>query len=81
MTSCIVCGLCRGPTGMAAVDGFTAGGYRFIPGGFQFSGGVAAATGYEIKRFRFRSPVPLIDGFARIEKTVMGAGRDRKSVV
>jgi hypothetical protein len=37
---------------MAAVDDFTAGGYRFIPGGFQFSGGVAAATGYEIKRFR-----------------------------
>jgi hypothetical protein len=57
-----------------AVD-FTAGGYRFIPGGFQFSGGVAAATGYEIKRFRFRSPVPLMDGFARIEKTIMGAGR------
>ena len=60
---------------MAAVDDFTAGGYRFIPGGFQFSGGVAAATGYEIKRFRFRSPVPLMDGFARIEKTIMGAGR------
>ena len=60
---------------MAAVDDFTAGGYRFIPGGFQFSGGVAAATGFEIKRFRFRSPVPLADGFARIEKTIMGAGR------
>jgi len=60
---------------MAAVDDFTAGGYRFIPGGFQFSGGVAAAKGYEIKRFRFRSPVPLADGFARIEKTIMGAGR------
>jgi hypothetical protein len=60
---------------MAAVDDFTAGGYRFIPGGFQFSGGVAAAKGYEIKRFRFRAPVPLVDGFARIEKTIMGAGR------
>jgi hypothetical protein len=60
---------------MAAVDDFTAGGYRFIPGGFQFSGGVAATQGYEIKRFRFRSPVPLADGFARIEKTIMGAGR------
>jgi hypothetical protein len=60
---------------MAAVDDFTAGGYRFIPGGFQFSGGVAAVSGYEIKRFRFRSPVPLLDGFARIEKTIMGAGR------
>jgi hypothetical protein len=60
---------------MAAVDDFTAGGYRFVPGGFQFSGGVLAAPGYEIKRFRFRSPVPLMDGFARIEKTIMGAGR------
>ena len=60
---------------MAAVDDFTAGAYRFIPGGFQFSGGVAAMQGYDIKRFRFRSPVPLADGFARIEKTIMGAGR------
>jgi hypothetical protein len=60
---------------MAAVDDFTAGGYRFIPGGFQFSGGVAATQGFEIKRFRFRIPVPLADGFARIEKTIMGAGR------
>ncbi len=60
---------------MAEAVDFTAGGYRFIPGGFQFSGGVAAAAGYEIKRFRFRSPVPLMDGFARIEKTIMGAGR------
>ena len=51
---------------MAAVDDFTAGGYRFVPGGFQFSGGVAATQGYEIKRFRFRIPVPLADGFARI---------------
>jgi hypothetical protein len=60
---------------MAQAHDFPAGGYRFIPGGFQFSGGVAAATGHEIKRFRFRAPVPLMDGFARIEKTIMGAGR------
>ena len=43
-----------GDPDMAAVDDFTAGGYRFIPGGFQFSGGVAATQGFEIKRFRFR---------------------------
>jgi hypothetical protein len=55
---------------MAQAHDFPAGGYRFIPGGFQFSGGVAAATGFEIKRFRFRAPVPLMDGFARIEKTI-----------
>src|SRR5271170_6048831 len=69
------CSSRKGAHDMAAVDDFTAGGYRFIPGGFQFSGGVAAATGYEIKRFRFRWPVPLMEGFARIEKTIMGAGR------
>src|SRR6516225_887150 len=71
----------RGPqaaqrsSGMAAVDDFTAGGYRFIPGGFQFSGGVAAAAGFEIKRCRFRAPVPLMEGFARIEAVIRAAGR------
>jgi hypothetical protein len=60
---------------MAEVEEFKAGGYRFIPGGFQFSGGVAAAAGYEIKRYRFRTPVKLMDGFARIEAVIQAAGR------
>ncbi len=60
---------------MAAVEEFKPGGYRFIPGGFQFSGGVAAAAGYEIKRYRFRTPVRLADGFARIEAIIKTAGR------
>jgi len=60
---------------MAAVEEFTAGGYRFIPGGFQFSGGVAAAAGFEIRRHRFRAPVPLMEGFARIETAIRAAGR------
>jgi len=60
---------------MAAVEEFKAGGYRFIPGGFQFSGGVAAATGHEIKRYRFREPVRLMEGFARIEAVIKAAGR------
>ena len=60
---------------MANVEDFKAGGYRFIPGGFQFSGGVAAAAGFEIRRYRFRTPVPLMDGFARIESTIRAAGR------
>jgi hypothetical protein len=51
------------------------GGYRFIPGGFQFSGGVAASAGYEIKRCRFRAPVRLAEGFARIEAIIQAAGR------
>jgi hypothetical protein len=60
---------------MAAVEEFKAGGYRYIPGGFQFSGGVAAAAGFEIKRCRFRAPVPLMEGFARIEAAIRTAGR------
>jgi len=60
---------------MAAVEEFKPGGYRFIPGGFQFSGGVAADAGYEIKRYRFRRPVRLADGFAQIEAIIKDAGR------
>src|SRR5215468_11244147 len=60
---------------MAAVEEFQAGGYRFIPGGFQFSGGVAASAGYEIKRCRFRTSVPLMEGFARIEAVIQATGR------
>jgi len=60
---------------MATVEEFNAGGYRFIPGGFQFSGGVAAAAGYEIRRYRFRSPVRLMEGFARIEAVIRSTGR------
>ena len=60
---------------MAAVEEFKPGGYRFIPGGFQFSGGVAAAAGFEIRRYRFRAPVPLMKGFARIESIITAAGR------
>ncbi len=60
---------------MASLADFNPGNYRFIPGGFQFSGGVAAAPGYEIKRCRFRAPVPLMEGFARIEAVIAAAGR------
>ena len=54
---------------------FTPGGYRFIPGVFQYSGGVAAMPGHEIERVRFAAPVPLKEGFARIEDYIRAAGR------
>ena len=54
---------------------FAPGNYRFIPGVFQYSGGAAAHDGYEIERVRFRTPVPLRDGFARIERIITEAGR------
>jgi hypothetical protein len=57
-----------------AVD-FAAGGYRFIPGVFQYSGGVASLPGHDIQRARFRKPVPLKQGFERIERLITEAGR------
>jgi hypothetical protein len=54
---------------------FAAGGYRYIPAVFQYSGGVAAEPGFEIRRVRFKAPVPLSDGFALIEQTIRDAGR------
>jgi hypothetical protein len=57
-----------------AVD-FSAGGYRFIPSVFQYSAGAAALPGHEIHRVRFRIPVPLAQGFERIERFITEAGR------
>ncbi len=54
---------------------FNAGGYRFIPGQFQYSGGVAAEPGFVIERARFARPVPLADGFAAIEAHLARLGR------
>jgi hypothetical protein len=54
---------------------FAPGGYRFIPAVFQYSGGAAALPGFAVRRVRFRKPVPLAEGFARIERVIQGAGR------
>jgi hypothetical protein len=58
---------------------FEPGGYRYIPGVFQYSAGVAALDGHEIVRVRFREPVPLKEGFARIEEILAAAGRPTTS--
>lgn len=50
-------------------------GFRFIKGVFQYSGGVAALPGHEIRRARFIRPVPLAEGFAAIEKHLGSIGR------
>ena len=42
-------------------------GYAFIPGPFQYSAGIVARPGYRVERFRFARPVPLAEGFTRIE--------------
>jgi hypothetical protein len=46
----------------------TAGGYRYIPGVFQYSSGVGALDGYQIERVTFQTPVPLQQGFSFIER-------------
>ncbi len=60
---------------MAGAIDFPAGGYRFLPSVFQFSGGVTALSGHAIERVQFRSPVPLKQGFERIERLITEAGR------
>ena len=60
-----------------AVD-FSAGGYRFIPGVFQYSGGAAALPGHAIERVRFRAPVPLKQGFELIERYIAKASAIRR---
>jgi hypothetical protein len=52
-----------------------AGGYRAVPGVFQYSAGVAARPGYAIRRVRFRRPVPLAEGFDRVERILAEAAR------
>src|SRR5437899_4638892 len=64
-----------GRSTMAGAADFSAGGYRFLPSVFQFSAGVAALSGYAIERVRFRSPVPLKQGFERVERIITQAGR------
>jgi hypothetical protein len=54
---------------------FAAGGYRYIPGPFQYSGGVAALHGYQIQRIRFRKPVPLVRGFELAAEAIRNTGR------
>src|ERR1043165_9850351 len=49
------------------------GGYRFMPAVFQYSGGVTAEPGFAIVRVRFHAPVPLSEGFARIEQVIRDA--------
>jgi hypothetical protein len=56
---------------MAGAIDFSGGGYRFLP----FSGGVAALSDHAIERVQFRSPVPLKQGFERIERLITEAGR------
>lgn len=54
---------------------FALGGYRYVPGVFQYSAGVIAAPGFDLVRARFRDNLPLAEGFARIETFLKQQGR------
>jgi hypothetical protein len=51
------------------------GGYSFLRGGSAYSAGVAAAPGFTIEHVRLARTVPLMAGFALVEKHVRAAGR------
>ena len=59
---------------MSKTKNFPAGNYRYVPGVFQYSAGVAADAGYRIERARFSRTVPLQEGFARIAEHLKAAG-------
>ncbi len=54
---------------------FEAGGYRYVRGPFQYSGGVAAEPGFAIERVRFARPRPIAEGFEAIEAHLTTLGR------
>jgi hypothetical protein len=54
---------------------FADGGYRFIKGVFQYSGGVAAEPGFEIVRVRLSGLPPLAQGLKQVEAHLTKVGR------
>jgi hypothetical protein len=59
---------------MATTIDVPAGGYRYIPGVFQYSAGVGALDGFQIERVTFQTPVPLEEGFTFIERYLTEQG-------
>ena len=60
---------------MTEVSTFKPGNYRYIRGPFQYSAGVMAEPGFTLQRVRFAEPVPVAQGFERIEAHLEAAGR------
>jgi len=60
---------------MAEIATFQPGGYRYIRGPFQYSGGIAADPGFAITRARFARPVALEQGFKQIAAHLDSIGR------
>ena len=54
---------------------FQPGGYRYVRGPFQYSGGVAAEPGFRVERARFRRRPGIEEGFRLIEAHLKARGR------
>ena len=59
---------------MAATVDIPAGGYRYIPFAFQYSGGVEALAGLSDRAGDIREPLPLEAGFSWIERLLRQRG-------
>lgn len=59
---------------MSGFQVFQPGGYRFIPGVFQYSAGVAAEAGYAIHRVSFIQMPNMVDGFVAIARHLNSLG-------
>jgi hypothetical protein len=59
---------------------FPVGGYRYLPGVFQYSGGVAALAGHRLVRVRFSKLIPLVEGMKRAESIVASEGCSPQSI-
>lgn len=51
------------------------GGYRYVPGVFQYSAGVAALPGYAIERVLLPSPTPWREAFPQVATYLRDRGR------
>ena len=68
---------------MAETALFEPGGYRYVRGPFQYSGGVTAAAGLVIERASFARPLPIAEGFAAHDRALQAIRhlvRDRRRV-
>jgi hypothetical protein len=65
---------------MAELMRSTDGGFAFLNGGFPYSQGVKALDGFAIERVRFWQPVPIVQGFAAIERHLKRIGRPRTAL-
>jgi hypothetical protein len=59
---------------------FQRGGYRYLPGVFQYSAGVTAEPGFLIERARLARPLPLEAGFEAIDAHLAVIGRPRAAL-